>query len=280
MARLLALITALLLVTVWVSTPLSPTQAQSPNAEDCENGFYAGIDGTATGQPYPTILTGAGLDSAVAVIDPNTNQWQIAFSLTDAGSEMIYAHTSTHIGQQLAIVLDGRVLSAPVIQAALRDEGVITGDFTAEEARILALQLRLGSLPLRLELIDSRFTNIGPYGVTRLRFRPVLSEGTDLDDIDAFWVQEALTRLEERLNGLGLDTSHVSITAGGNINVVIRSADDQTSIADSLSASSFLEFVDYSTASYRPDAGACLITEGQIAQGQQHSSRQPTTEAN
>ncbi|PJF43839.1 MAG: protein translocase subunit SecD [Phototrophicales bacterium] len=126
----------------------------------CSNGFFAGQDGTETGQPYRTIMTGEGLDDAIAVIDPNSNQWQIAFTLTDEGSQTFFDHTSTHIGQQMAIVLDGVVLSAPTIQAAISRQGTITGSFTAEEARSLANQLRYGALPVPLEV--SAYDQIGP----------------------------------------------------------------------------------------------------------------------
>lgn len=145
------------------ATPL-PSMAQDGSTSDrnnnCDNGFFAGQDGTETGLPYQTIMTGSALDSAIAVIDPNSNQWQIAFSMTSEGSQIFYDHTSTHIGQQMAIVLDGVVLSAPVIQAAISRDGTITGDFTADEARALANQLRYGSLPVPLEV--SAYDQIGP----------------------------------------------------------------------------------------------------------------------
>jgi preprotein translocase subunit SecD len=56
----------------------------------------------------------------------------------------------------LAIVLDGRVLSAPNINQAIRDQGVISGQFTNEEAESLAVQMRYGALPISLKVVDVR----------------------------------------------------------------------------------------------------------------------------
>lgn len=110
--------------------------------------------------PYPdqvfqTVMTGDILRNAIATQD-QFNQYTINFELTSAGSDQFFDYTSAHIGQQLAIVLDGRVLSAPVINAAIRDTGVIQGQFTSEEAESLAVQMRYGALPVPLKVIDIR----------------------------------------------------------------------------------------------------------------------------
>jgi protein-export membrane protein SecD len=110
--------------------------------------------------PYPdtvfkTVMTGDILRTAVATQD-QFNQWQINFELTSDGSKKFGAYTSAHIGQPLVIVLDGRVLSAPTIQAVITDRGQITGRFTNTQAESLAVQMRYGSLPVPLEVIDKR----------------------------------------------------------------------------------------------------------------------------
>jgi preprotein translocase subunit SecD len=56
----------------------------------------------------------------------------------------------------MAIVLDGVVLSAPTVQAAIRDQGVITGQFGEQEANSLAIQMRYGALPVPLKVMDVR----------------------------------------------------------------------------------------------------------------------------
>lgn len=110
--------------------------------------------------PYPdqvfqTVMTGDILRNAVATQD-QFNQWMINFELTSAGSDQFFEYTSAHIGEPLAIVLDGRVLSAPTINAAIQGSGVIQGQFTAEEAESLAVQMRYGALPVPLRVEDIR----------------------------------------------------------------------------------------------------------------------------
>jgi protein-export membrane protein SecD len=104
---------------------------------------------------FQTVMTGDILRTAVATQD-QFNQWTINFDLTSAGSQQFFEYTSAHIGQVLAIVLDGEVLSAPEIQAAIQGSGVIQGQFTAEEAESLAIQMRYGSLPVPLRVVDIR----------------------------------------------------------------------------------------------------------------------------
>ena len=126
----------------------------------------AGVSNTNTlaSAPYPdqvftTVMTGEILRNAIATQD-QFNQWQINFDLTSEGSQTFGEYTSSHIGQPLVIVLDGRVLSAPTIQSAITTgTGVITGQFGREEAESLAVQMRYGSLPVPLKPIDTR--NIG-----------------------------------------------------------------------------------------------------------------------
>lgn len=106
-------------------------------------------------QVFQTVMTGDVLQTATARAD-QFGQYEIAFLLTSAGSSQFYDYTSTHIGQQMAIVLDGEVLSAPVINAAIRDQGVITGQFTREEAESLGIQMQYGALPVPLKVADTR----------------------------------------------------------------------------------------------------------------------------
>ena len=106
-----------------------------------------------TRQPFITVMTGAGLQAAVAGFDQmSAGSWLIQFELNEDGGAVFGPFTANSIGQPMAIVLDGVVLSAPVIQAELSTGGVITGDFTEEEARTLALQLRSGALPIPLSV--------------------------------------------------------------------------------------------------------------------------------
>ncbi|MEM7128165.1 MAG: protein translocase subunit SecD [Chloroflexota bacterium] len=120
------------------------------------------------GQIFETVMTGDILANAVA--QPNEiGQYLINFVLTSEGSDQFYNYTSSNIGRPLPIVLDGRVLSAPTIQAAIQDNGVITGDFTQAEAESLAVQMRYGALPVPLKVVDVRTigASLGQESVSR-----------------------------------------------------------------------------------------------------------------
>jgi len=105
---------------------------------------------------YETILTGAQLQSATVRQGGLGSAFQVAFEVKDEAASLFEAHTSTHLGEFLTIVLDKQVISSPRINAAIRDAGSITGDFTLAEAQTLALQLRYGSLPIPLRINSTR----------------------------------------------------------------------------------------------------------------------------
>ncbi len=119
-----------------------------------------------TGQPFETVMTGAGLGSAAASVD-QTGNWYIDFELHPDSAGLFSDYTGANIGQPMALVLDGVVLSAPVIQAQLTGGGVIQGSFTEEEAKQLALQLRSGALPipLRVESAETVGATLGQESV-------------------------------------------------------------------------------------------------------------------
>ena len=115
---------------------------------------------TAPEQIYHTVMTGAALDT-VNVTQDQTGRYQIAFTLKPDYVSVFGDFTSSHVNQYLAIVLDHRVISAPVINSAITDgQGVIQGNFTADSANALAVQLRYGSLPVPIKVVESR--TVGP----------------------------------------------------------------------------------------------------------------------
>ncbi len=126
---------------VAAATPVTP--AEEP-----------GVPNPTTGQPFHTVMTGSGLQSAAAQLD-QSSKWAIRFELTSEGGQVFGPFTGGAIGKPMAIVLDGIVLSAPTIQARLDSGGTITGNFTQDEAQTLALQLRSGSLPIPLRVVSS-----------------------------------------------------------------------------------------------------------------------------
>ncbi|MDD5468458.1 MAG: protein translocase subunit SecD [Anaerolineales bacterium] len=116
---------------------------------------------TETSTPvFHTVMTGSMLKN-VAVTRSELGEYQVAFELTSEGSKIFADYTSTHIGKMLAIVLDKRLISAPTINSAITEgNGVITGNFTLESANALAIQLRYGSLPIPLKIVETR--TVGP----------------------------------------------------------------------------------------------------------------------
>lgn len=115
-------------------------------------------DPAATEAPtiYPTVMTGAGLQNAT-VTRNTTGQYQIAFVLKPESTNVFAEYTTSHRGQYLAIVLDKQVISTPVINEPITSgEGVISGQFTQEEAQTLAVQLRSGALPIPIKVVESR----------------------------------------------------------------------------------------------------------------------------
>ncbi|NPA89984.1 MAG: protein translocase subunit SecD [Chloroflexi bacterium] len=110
---------------------------------------------------YKTIMTGKYLRTARVVFDPTTGAPQVEFELNNEGAKIFKDYTSKHVGDVLAIVLDKQVISAPVIKSVIPNgRGVITGDFTVEEAKALAVQLRYGALPIPMRVVA--VDQIGP----------------------------------------------------------------------------------------------------------------------
>ncbi|MEL7233572.1 MAG: protein translocase subunit SecD [Chloroflexota bacterium] len=119
-----------------------------------------------TGLPFETVMTGGGLAAAAAVFSQQSG-WVIEFEVASDAQDIFGDYTGSNIGQPMAIVLDGEVLSFPTIQAALPTGGVISGNFTQEEAETLALQLRSGSLriPLSVESTSQVGATLGQESV-------------------------------------------------------------------------------------------------------------------
>jgi len=113
-------------------------------------------DGTETQSVYHTIMTGKELVT-VGVSPTGTGQYSIDFTLTSEGAQIFGAHTAANVGKILAITLDKRVISAPSINGAIPSgQGQITGSFTPDSANALAIQLRYGSLPVPIKVVESR----------------------------------------------------------------------------------------------------------------------------
>ena len=105
-------------------------------------------------------LTGDDLDRAYASTDPNVGEWEVNIAFNDRGTGIFADLTQRIVGQEnkrIAVFLDDELLIAPVSLAWIRDgRSSITGNFSRERARTLAIQLEAGSLPVPLELIQER----------------------------------------------------------------------------------------------------------------------------
>ena len=119
-------------------------------------------------QLYKTAFTGEILQNNSRA-DAQTGQIAVLFSIKPAAQQSFREFTSSRVGQPLCIVLDAQVLSCPTIQAVLTEGGQITGNFTPEEARNLAITLNYGSLPvpLKIETVRDVGATLGTDSVRR-----------------------------------------------------------------------------------------------------------------
>lgn len=112
-------------------------------------------------------VTGKDLRTARRSVDEWNNP-AVSFSLNADGARRFEKVTGENIGKPLAIILDGKVQSAPTINARISDSGIITGRFSLEEAEDLAVVLRAGALPAGIKSLENR--TIGPsLGVDSIR---------------------------------------------------------------------------------------------------------------
>lgn len=104
-----------------------------------------------------TGLTGRYVDNAQVIFNQNTQGAQIGLNFTSEGSDLFQKITKEHKGEVLAIILDGHLLSAPVIQDEIKDgKAQITGNFTPEIAKELVRNLNYGALPVPITLATSQ----------------------------------------------------------------------------------------------------------------------------
>jgi preprotein translocase subunit SecD len=134
---------------------------QVPQDMEIVSGSAGAADSTATFYLVRKVaaVSGQDLRGAKASIDEN-NRPAVSFSLKSEGARRFGKVTGENIGRLLAIVLDNRVMSAPRIDGRISDEGRITGSFTSQDVADLALTLRSGALPAKLNYLEERV--IGP----------------------------------------------------------------------------------------------------------------------
>jgi preprotein translocase subunit SecD len=134
-------------------TELVPGRADSRNPQDTGEVWYV--------LSRTVVVSGRDLRSATE--NRNTNnpgQWQVNFSLSAEGAHRFGPFTEQNVHRQMAIVLEHRVYSAPVINSRIDDQGFIEGNFSQESAHDLALVLRAGALPASIKYLEER--TVGP----------------------------------------------------------------------------------------------------------------------
>ena len=118
---------------------------------------FAELSEEEGGGLIPTQLTGAYLKDANVVFDRNVGKPAVSIEFTSEGATLFADITKRNINKPLAIVLDGEPVSAPIVQDQIvGGSAQITGEFTQEQAKNLAIQLNAGALPLNIELIEER----------------------------------------------------------------------------------------------------------------------------
>ncbi|MBX9862561.1 MAG: protein translocase subunit SecD [Hyphomicrobium sp.] len=107
------------------------------------------------------VVQGDDLVDSQPGFDHQTNAPIISFRFNQSGARKFGTFSKQHVGEPFAIVLDDKVISAPVIrEAILGGSGQISGNFTVESANNLAIQLRSGALPAKLTIVEER--TVGP----------------------------------------------------------------------------------------------------------------------
>ncbi|HWR40968.1 MAG TPA: protein translocase subunit SecD [Patescibacteria group bacterium] len=107
-----------------------------------------------------TVMTGKDLKDAKAQID-QSNQHLVALEFSDEGAKKFASLTMQNVGRKISILLDKKVLTSPTVQEAITGgKAVITGNRSMDEAQRLAILLRSGALPVKVEIMETR--TVGP----------------------------------------------------------------------------------------------------------------------
>jgi preprotein translocase subunit SecD len=145
-----------------VDTTVSPDQAQQGRVPpDSELLLAASPPPPSYVVKKQVLVSGGELTDAQPGFDQRTNEPIVSFKFNTVGARKFAVATSENVGQPFAIVLDDKVISAPVIREPITGgSGQISGSFTVQAANDLAILLRAGALPAPLKVIEER--TVGP----------------------------------------------------------------------------------------------------------------------
>ncbi|MFH1176644.1 MAG: protein translocase subunit SecD [Acidobacteriota bacterium] len=143
---------------------LATSNGVIPEDSEVISGDVEDLEGRVTGRDYyllkkASVVTGRDLRTARRSQD-QYNQPAVHFGFNPDGARKFEAYTTAHIGDRMAIVLDNKVRSAPVIRGVISDSGIIEGNFSIQGAEDLALVLRAGALPASITYLEER--TVGP----------------------------------------------------------------------------------------------------------------------
>jgi len=146
-----------------VDSSVSPDQAQQRGGVPADSELL--MSEQTPKVPYvikrQVLVSGSDLTDAQPGFDQRTNEPIVNFKFNSSGSRKFAQATSDNVGQPFAIVLDNKVISAPVIREPITGgQGQISGSFTVQAANELALLMRAGALPAPLTVIEER--TVGP----------------------------------------------------------------------------------------------------------------------
>ena len=105
----------------------------------------------------PTALAGKHLKRSQVQFDPQTGQPVVALEFTKEGAALFEELTKRNVGKPVAIVLDGKIISAPKVEEVITGgQAVIRGKFSLKEAKELSIQLNAGALPAPVKVVEQR----------------------------------------------------------------------------------------------------------------------------
>lgn len=146
-------------------TPMLDFRTENPD-QNAPQEAIVGSDGKITVDPYAsqfikTELNGRYLDKAILQFDQTTNEPMVGLQFDAEGSALFEKITKENIGKSVAIFLDGEPISIPTVNESISGgEAVISGNFTAIEAKTLVGRLNSGALPVPISLVSTQ--TIGP----------------------------------------------------------------------------------------------------------------------
>jgi len=122
--------------------------------------FWEQVEASSSAGFKPTDLTGKDLKISQVRFDPNTGQPVVSLNFSSEGGKKFAEITSRNVGRIVAIYLDKKIISTPVVEEPITSgEAIIKGNFTLQEAKDLSIKLNAGALPVPIKIIEQR--NIG-----------------------------------------------------------------------------------------------------------------------